>query len=71
MRITGCAALQLIFRQIKERQPPRKDSIQAICRRIKRLDGFLYEAAKNFELFKKIQDQNLTNQKPIAVDVLS
>jgi hypothetical protein len=30
---------------------------QAVCRRI--LVGFLYEAAKNFELFSKILDQNL------------
>jgi hypothetical protein len=59
-RITGCAALRRIFSSKKELRQTigRKDSIQAICRRIRRLDGFLYEAQKNFELFKKIQDQN-------------
>jgi hypothetical protein len=33
-------------------------------------DAFLYEAAQNFEIFSKFQDQNLKIQKPIAVDVL-
>ncbi len=37
---------------------------------MRRLDGFLYEAAKNFKIFTKIQDQNEKNQKPIAVDFL-
>jgi hypothetical protein len=36
----------------------------------RRLDSFLYEEAQNFELFSNIQDQNLKNQKHIAVDVL-
>jgi hypothetical protein len=31
----------------------------------------MYEADQNFELFSNIQDQNLKNQKHIAVDVLS
>jgi hypothetical protein len=35
-----------------------KDSIKAFCQRMRRLDGFLYEAAKNIELFLKIQNQN-------------
>ncbi len=34
-----------------------------------RLDSFLHEAAPNFELFIKFQDQKL-NKKPIPVDVL-
>jgi hypothetical protein len=37
----------------------RKDSIQAVCWRIRRLEAFLYLAAQNFDLFSKIQDQNL------------
>jgi hypothetical protein len=45
--------------------------IQTACRRTRRLEAFLYLAAQNFNLFSKIQDQNLKNQKPIAVDVLS
>jgi hypothetical protein len=36
----------------------RKDSIQAACRRMGRLDGFLYEAEKSFQFFSKIQDQS-------------
>jgi hypothetical protein len=40
---------------MKARQPiGRRDSLQAVCRRIKILDGFLYEAAKNFEIFSKL-----------------
>jgi hypothetical protein len=31
-------------------QKGRQDSIQAVCRRKRRLEGFLYEAAKNFLL---------------------
>jgi hypothetical protein len=34
------------------------------------LELFLYETAQNFELFSNIQDQNLKNQNPVAVDVL-
>ncbi len=58
-RITGCAALWRIFSSKKELRLPigRKDSIQAVCRRMRILDGFLYEAEKNFELVIKIQDQ--------------
>jgi hypothetical protein len=40
------------FHQIRELQQIRRDdSIQAVCRRMRLLVGFLYEAAKNFELF--------------------
>jgi hypothetical protein len=42
------------FIKIIVRQPiGRKDSLQAVCQRMSGLDGFLYEAAKNFELFLK------------------
>jgi hypothetical protein len=44
------------FHQIKVRQPiGRKDSIQTICRRMWRLEAFLYSAD---ELFSRNQDQN-------------
>jgi hypothetical protein len=44
------------FHQIKVCQPiGRKESIQAVCRRIRRLEAFLYLAAKNFELFLKFK----------------
>jgi hypothetical protein len=47
------------FQQIKVRQPiGRKDSIQTVIPRSRRLDSFLYEVAQNFELFSNIQDQN-------------
>jgi hypothetical protein len=36
----------------------RKDSTQAVCRRMRRLNRFLYLGAKNFEHFLKIQNQN-------------
>jgi hypothetical protein len=37
-------------------QTVRKDSIQAVCRRMRgKLVGFLYEAPKNFELFVKLK----------------
>jgi hypothetical protein len=40
------------FHQIKVRQPTgKKDSIQAACRRMRRLKAFLYLATQNFELF--------------------
>ena len=59
------------FQQIKVRQAiGRKDSKQTVIRTRRRLDSFLYEAAQNFELFSNIQDQNLKNQKHVAVDVL-
>jgi hypothetical protein len=48
----------------------RKDSKQTVIPTSRRLDSFLYEAAQNFELFSNIQDQNLKNQKHVAVDVL-
>jgi hypothetical protein len=36
------------FIKIKVRQPiGRKDSLQAVCQRMRGLDGILYEAAKN------------------------
>jgi hypothetical protein len=39
------------FRQIKVREPiGRKDFIQIVCRRSRRLETFLYEAAQNFDL---------------------
>jgi hypothetical protein len=59
-RITGCAAPWWIFSSNKVCQPTgRKGSIQAVCRKmLKKLDRFLYEAAKNVNLFFKIQDQN-------------
>jgi hypothetical protein len=41
----------------------RNDSIQAVCRRMRRLDGFLYEAPNS-----KNSRSNIKNQKPIAVD---
>jgi hypothetical protein len=57
------------FHQIKVRQQiGRKGSIQAACLRQTRLESFLYYAAKNFELFLKIQNAKL---KHIALDVLS
>ncbi len=53
------STLGRFFHQIKVcRWIGRKDSIQAVCRRLRRLEGILYEAAKNFELFLKIQSQN-------------
>jgi hypothetical protein len=35
------------------------------------LEVFLYEPAQDFELHLNIQDQNLKNQKSLAIDVLS
>ncbi len=57
---TACAALWRIFPQIKvlRLQIGRKDSLQAVCRRMRRLEGCLYEAAKIFKIFLKIQNQN-------------
>jgi hypothetical protein len=47
------------FHKIKKlQQIGREDSIQAVCRSMRRLVGFLYEAAKNFELFLQFQNQN-------------
>jgi hypothetical protein len=46
-----------IFYQIKVRQQKgRKDSMQDVCRRMRRLKGFLDETPKNFELKIQIQD---------------
>jgi hypothetical protein len=47
------------FHQIKVcQQIERKDSIQATCRKRRRLEAFLYLAAQNFKFFSKIQDHN-------------
>jgi hypothetical protein len=63
----------VFFHQIKVRHPiRRKDSIQVVCRRMRRLEAFLYGSAQNFELNSKLQDQNeKIKKKPIVVDVLS
>jgi hypothetical protein len=46
------------FVQIKVCQPiGRKGSTQTVCRRGRRLEAFLYEAAQNFAVFSNIQDQ--------------
>jgi hypothetical protein len=42
------------FHQIKE-QIGREDYTQPVCQKIRRLEGFLYEAAKNFFLKFKIK----------------
>jgi hypothetical protein len=43
------------FHQIKMRQPiERQVSMQTVIRTRRRLDSFLYEAAKNFKVFSKI-----------------
>jgi hypothetical protein len=58
------------FHQIKVRQPMgRKDSIQTVCRKSRRLDSFLYEAAQNLSLFKYSR-LKFKNKNPIAVDVI-
>jgi hypothetical protein len=47
------------FPQIKGRLPiGRKDSKQTVIPTSRRLDSFLYEVAKIFDLFSNIQDQN-------------
>jgi hypothetical protein len=52
------------FYQIKVRQPiGRKDSIQAVCRRMRRLEAFLYLEVQNFEFFSKIKDKNIKKIK--------
>jgi hypothetical protein len=44
------------FQQIKVRQPiGRKDSLQTVIPKSRRLDSLLYEAAQNFEVYKNIQ----------------
>jgi hypothetical protein len=50
-RLVHCASLWGgLFHQIKVRQQiGREDSIQTV--RMRRVEGFLYEATKNFELF--------------------
>jgi hypothetical protein len=59
------------FHQIKVRQPiGGKYSRKAMIQTSRRLDSFLHEAAQNFEVFSNIQNSNLKNQKPTAVDVL-
>jgi hypothetical protein len=60
------------FHQIKVRQQiGREDSIQAVRRRMRRLEEFFYEVATNFELFIKFQKSKFENLKHIAVNVLS
>jgi hypothetical protein len=59
------------FHQIKVRQPiGRKDTIQIMCRRSRRLEAFLYEAAQNFELFQysrsKLKMKNLYRLKSLS-----
>ncbi len=59
-----------LFHQIKVRQPiGRQDSLQTWIQTSRRLDSFLHEAARNFEVFQ-IFNRRLKNQKPITVDVL-
>jgi hypothetical protein len=41
----------------------RKNSIQAVCPRMRRFEASLYLAAQNFELFSKNQDQNKKKYK--------
>jgi hypothetical protein len=49
-----------IFHQIKVRQRiGRKNSSQAACRRMRRLEAFFYFAAQNFKFFSKAQNHNL------------
>ncbi len=61
-RITVCSALWPIGR---------KDFIQVVCLRMRRLDRFLFEAAKNFEGLKKFKIKIKNKYLNIAVDVLS
>jgi hypothetical protein len=64
--------VQHFFHQKKVHQPiGRKDYIHAVCRRMKRLEAFLYLAAQNFKLFSKILDQNKKLKKLIVFDVFS
>jgi hypothetical protein len=58
------------FHKIKVRQPiGRQDSMQTVIQTSRRLDSFLQEVAKNFEVFQ-IFESEIKNQKPLAVDVL-
>jgi hypothetical protein len=47
---------------IKVRQQE-KNSIPAVCQRMRRLKGFLCKAANNFEIFLKILNQILKKEK--------
>jgi hypothetical protein len=48
-----CNTFWLIFSSNKNAPANRKEnSIQTFCRRTRKLEGFLYEAAKNFNFFK-------------------
>ena len=48
------------FHQMKVRQPiGRQHSMQTVNRTSRRLGSILYEAAQNFEVVLKIQDQKL------------
>jgi hypothetical protein len=54
----GSATLRPVGYTVKLRQPTgRKDSLQAVCRKIRGLAEFMYFAAQNFELFTKIQEK--------------
>jgi hypothetical protein len=58
--------------QIKECQLiGRKNSMQAVCRRRRRLEPFLYLAAQNFELFSKIKDRSKKIKKTLSFRCLS
>jgi hypothetical protein len=60
-----------VFHLVKvHQQIERKDSVQAVCQRMRIADE-ADEAAKNFELILKIQNLNLKNLKLLAVNVLS
>ncbi len=60
------------YHQIKVlQQIRREDSIQAVRRRMRRLEEFLYEVATNFELSIKFQKSKFENLKHTAVNVLS
>jgi hypothetical protein len=51
-----CTALYRIFNKKGRQQIGREDCIQGLLRRMRGLEGVLYEAAKNFDLLLKIQN---------------
>jgi hypothetical protein len=54
--------------QIKVCQPiGRKVSIQAICRRMRRLEAILHLAAQNFEILSKIKDEKSVNSTGLGL----
>jgi hypothetical protein len=65
MRKMSCTAQIKVCQQIG-----RKDSIQAACRRISRLEAILYLGAQNFKILSKIIYQKNQNLKHLAVNVL-